>query len=153
VIILKWYEIITILIAVYGAILSTITLVHQNNKDKRIIDVVPSWGFLTYDYGISEDAYIIIEVSNKGHVPVVVNTPYIILPNDKTIVFPNSTGDVNFPNELMPGHSCRIWTKANDVKSILRQQGFEGKVSIKAGAKDGTGEETIGSKVQNIQLN
>lgn len=146
-------EIITISIAAYGAILSTFTLIQQRKDKKRIIDVVPSWGFLAYDHSLSEEAYIFIEVVNSGFVSVIVNTPYIKLPNRKTIVFPNATGDVTFPNELMPGHSCKIWTNANGIMNQLRKEGFNGTVSIKCGVKDATGKETIGKKKQKIKLN
>jgi len=154
VVIMKLSEIITIIIAVYGAILSTINIILQRLDKKRIIDIIPSWGFLYYDNGtISEDGYIFIEVVNNGHVAVTVNTPYIILPNKKTIVFPQASGDVSFPNELMPGRSCKIWVKSNAVMRHLRNEGYSGRVSIKVAAKDATGKQTIGRKKQKINLN
>ena len=72
---ISWTQIITAIVAVYGAILSTVTF-YMNRKEKiRTLKVSFSNGFLTFDNGSISEGMLFINVANPGFKKVVVNIP------------------------------------------------------------------------------
>lgn len=132
--------IITAIVALYGAVLSTYTLV-VNRKDKqRQIDVKLSNGVLTFGPELSP-AVLLIEASNPGNRTVILNTTGIRLPDRKTVAFPNPQSNVTFPHALEEGKSCLVWTPMKEFAGMLRQHGYEGTLRLVAFYRDQLGKE------------
>jgi hypothetical protein len=104
-----------------------------------------------YDQGLSADM-IFIEVANIGSVPVMVQSPWIMLPDKNKIVFPTPESEHSFPHELQPGHSTRIWTPSMNLKKVLIQQGYSGELKWRAVVNDTTGKITKSRKRARINL-
>jgi len=68
------FAIITGVIALYGAVLSTINLIRENKKNQRKLTISVSIGFLTYAHGLSDDQ-LIITIANSGFKNLTINTP------------------------------------------------------------------------------
>ena len=124
-----WPTIITAIVALYGAILSTVSILSQRKDKKRQILVKLSNGFLTFGPELSP-AMLFIEASNPGHIPVNINSPGIILPDKRTIVFPSPQGDVSFPHSLPPGENCRVWTDLKQLSHQLLNKGVKSSVGF-----------------------
>ena len=131
-------EIIVAIVAVYGAIISTITFISRRKEKQRRLEVKLSNGFIMYNYGPGE-FMLFIEVLNPGFMDVVINVPSLILPDGKTIVFPNPQSNVNFPFKLQEGMNCKTWTEMKDLAKNLKENGYSGNIKIYAKVEDGAG--------------
>ncbi|HWA97617.1 MAG TPA: hypothetical protein VG713_03970, partial [Pirellulales bacterium] len=90
-----WFSVITAVVAIYGAGVSTYMLVEKRRESKFDLVVSGSFGFLTGPRGLSAQM-IIITVANRGQRGVIVNAPALRLPNGRTLVSIYPTGDVTF---------------------------------------------------------
>lgn len=135
---LDWSQIITAIVAIYGAILSTYIFVINRLDKRRQLSVSWSRGFRTYGPKMSPEM-LFITVTNPGDRTVTINTPRIKLPDDSSIVFPIPLSDVNFPHELKEGKNCRIWVEKTILFSDLIKREYSGIIKLVAEVEDGTG--------------
>lgn len=126
---MEWTTIVTAVVAVYGAALSTYTLIQNRKGKQRQIRVKLSNGMLTFGPELSP-AMLLIEATNPGNRTVILNTSGIFLPDGKTIVFPNPQSNVHFPHPLPEGNSCLVWTPLKELAQQLRQEGYSGQVKL-----------------------
>ena len=124
-----WPTILTALVALYGAILSTYTVVVNRRDKKRRIHVKLSNGILTYGPEAGP-AVLLIEATNPGNRTVILNGACIILPNKQQVVFPNPESNVEFPHALEEGNSCLVWTEMKGLAKKLRQQQLRGIIML-----------------------
>ena len=137
----NWPTIITALVALYGAIISTYTLYSQRKEKTRQVNVKLTTGFLTSINGGHSPPVLFLEASNPGHIPVNLTSPGIILPDKINIVFPIPLSDVRFPYDLMPGKSCRVWVDLKGLASDLRNKGYSGNIKLIGFYRDAIGKE------------
>ena len=71
---MDWAALITALVALYGAALSTYTLVSSRHDKRRRVKVELSTGFLVHGPDLST-YMLFIGVSNPGHIPVTLQSP------------------------------------------------------------------------------
>jgi hypothetical protein len=71
---LTWTEFATATIAIYGAILSTIIFLKEQQKLRRNIKINLTTGYITSDQGLS-NFMIILEFVNPGFKTVTINSP------------------------------------------------------------------------------
>jgi hypothetical protein len=147
-----WAQIITALVAVYGAALSTLNLINIQKEKKRQLSVKMSRGWLTFPKGLSGNM-LLIEVGNPGYRPVTVQTPYIKLPHEESLVFPLPTAEVRFPHELQEGKRCLMWVEEAEVKRSLKEKGYSGKVKLRAEVYDQTRKKYRTKKALKFDLN
>lgn len=128
-------EWITAVVALYGAILSTISIIETRKVKQRKVVVKFSSGFVC---GLVDPGpfRIFLTASNPGYRSVTLTQPGIILPDGKTIVFLDLQSNVNFPHELLEGKSCTVWVDANEIAQRLRANGFKGEVKLVAFFRD-----------------
>lgn len=143
-------QIITAIVAVYGAGISTYTLVSNNKEKKRQIKVSLSIGYIV-DRGNGDDPMLIITVTNPGFRTVTINTPEILLPDGKKMFFPDPLSNVTFPFELHEGKNCMLWTKRQDLLEELIRAQYSGTIKIKGACRDATDKVYI-SKSFDIKL-
>ncbi|MGO9019660.1 MAG: hypothetical protein ACLQVJ_15060 [Syntrophobacteraceae bacterium] len=135
---MNWTAIVTAAVAVYGAALSTYTLIQNRKEKRRQIRVKLSNGFLTSGPELSP-AMLLIEATNPGNRTVILNTVGISLPDKKTLAFPIPHSNVRFPHPLPEGNSCLVWTPLKELAQQLRQEGYSGKVKLVGFYRDQVG--------------
>lgn len=148
-----WPALITALIAVYGAALSTYTFILNLREKQRQVSVSLSGGFLTYRRDVSEPM-LFVEIRNPGARTVTINVPAIRLPDGKSMVFLSPDSDVSFPYELKEGgKDCRVWMEMREMARELLRAGYSGKVKVSAEVKDGAGKVYRSKKPYTLDLN
>ena len=75
---MEWTTIITAVVAVYGAALSTYTMIQDRKEKRRQIRMKPSNGMLTFGPELSP-AMLLIEATNPGNRTVILDTAGIFL--------------------------------------------------------------------------
>ena len=130
--------IITAVVAVYGAGLSTYILIRNYREKRRQLTVTFSNGWLTFGPELSK-FMLFITIANPGNRTVTINCPHIKLPDGKSMFFPNPMSDVTFPYELKEGKNCRVWIEMELLKRDLIEHGYTGNVNLKARVEDRTG--------------
>jgi hypothetical protein len=133
-----WAQIITAIVAVYGAVLSTLNLLNIRKEKKRQLLVKMSYGWLTLPRDLSDTKFL-IEVANPGYRPVTIQPPYIRFPHGEKLVMLWPTAEVRFPYELLEGKSCSSWIEEAAVKRSLKEKGYSGKAKLRAEVDDQTG--------------
>jgi hypothetical protein len=106
-----------IIIAIYGAFLSTIAIVwniYNNLQDKPKVKVTVKFGFLTFDEKLSEPQ-LIITVINKGKRSVYLSS--MGLRSGKEDLLNLKT--IGLPCELKSGSSHSEWFEVNKLKDRL----------------------------------
>jgi hypothetical protein len=135
----NWSQILTAIVAIYGAILSTMIFTSRRREKQRRLKVNFSNGFLTYAHNLSK-AMLFITISNPGNRDVTINVPSISLPDGKPLVFPNPQSNVSFPYKLEEGTECKIWTEIKDLARQLKENWYYGIIRLKAKVEDGSGQ-------------
>jgi len=77
----NWPVIITALVAVYGAVLSTVNTIANLRAKQQRLSVVLSNGFLTYGPNVGP-LMLFIEIANVGSKVVTINSINIKLPKE-----------------------------------------------------------------------
>jgi len=159
-------EIVILLIALYGAILSTLVFVFNVKTRVKV----------TISYGIStggqfqDQWYYHIQAVNRGNTTTTLKTPYIFLPKSRQfpkglkVPLVNAYTDVDkFPYVLYPGRSCTVWTGAKKLARTLTYKDertyigpdrpasndtiYKGKIKIRGVYEDTTGKTYKSKKV------
>ncbi len=133
-----WTTVVTALVAVYAAGLSTYTLLIQRRESKRHVKVNLAMGFIAHGPQLSEPMFI-LTASNPGNRPVTLNLPSILLPDRTRLYNPNGDTEVQFPHELAEGKSCKAWFPAKGIAQQLHDQGFTRAVKLVATFDDAVG--------------
>lgn len=133
--------IVTALVAVYGAGLSTWTFYHNRARTRIRLNIEIAMGFLPVMGSGLGPTNLILEVSNPGHRAVTVQPPSILLPDGRQVVFMNPNSEVEFPFELREGKNCHSWTPLRDLAIQIGDAGLSGTVDLVASVKDLVGNE------------
>ncbi|HMC30602.1 MAG TPA: hypothetical protein VKL99_07180 [Candidatus Angelobacter sp.] len=140
-----------IVIAAYGAVLSTYNAWAARKKDRRQVKVTANLGFLSYGNRVSE-TMLNLTASNPGHRPVTLVSTGFSLPNKQQMVLFTPEGTTQLPCELMEGKHCTHWISAREVADQLRKSGFSGKVKVRGFYRDAVDEKHF-SKPFKFDLN
>lgn len=123
-------DIITALVALYGAILSTVVAVREWRAKRPRIRVKTSMGFLDLARGNVSDAMVFVEAANPGQKPVTLSSVGFILPFKGKVFLRQPQGSVRIPCELAPESACQVWINARELGQLLRSHGFSGKLKL-----------------------
>jgi hypothetical protein len=151
---MNWNLVVTVLIALvalYGAILSTHSLLLARREKARTIKVSISNGFLTFGPRLSE-LMILVEAANPGERTVTLHAPTLRLPDGKQMLLPFGNSSVSFPYDLPEGKSCTAWIEAKEIAADLREHGYSGTVKFRAQFRDAVGNSFI-SKPWSFDIN
>ena len=149
---MEWFQenlftILTAIVAVYGAVLSTLVYRQSRSEKRRTLTVTLKWGLLTYGPGlghsVSDNPHLILTVSNPGHIPVTLRSLHIRLPNGSNAVVPPAQGEVSLPHELPAGHSSTFWVDGWEFAQAAKQHGHSGQINLRAVATDAVGIEHL----------
>ena len=134
--------IITLIIAVYGALLSTYSVWASKQEKKREIKVQLSYGFHTSPSSVGP-TMLLISALNTGQKRVTLNSMGLILPkkDKKYLTFFRPDSNVSFPCDLIEGKGCDVWVATKELAVDLKREGYSGKVSLKGYYRDAIGGE------------
>jgi hypothetical protein len=135
----SWIPIATVAVALYGAILSTYNLIAARRDRAHRLKVSLKWGIAAP--GPEPETMFILEANNPRGRPVTVTGCAISLPNGKSLVIPRPFGSVQLPCELAEGKNCTLLFPLRDVVRALVQEGFTGRVALRAEFRDALGNE------------
>ena len=127
---ITWAEFVTAMVALYGAVLSTIILLREWKAKRPNIKVEVSEGTVPIPLGLSSDHSIFIEARNRGHKAVTLSMVGLILPDGERWPITRPLGNVRLPYELLPEKRCMVRTPAQKLASELESMGFPDKVSL-----------------------
>jgi hypothetical protein len=133
-----WLEIITAIGILYGMGMSTYNFLANRKTKKRWLKVKISAGWIPAG-GDLGDPMVLLEVVNPGDRTVTINTPYIKLPDGKSLITPWPLSHVRFPYELAEGKNCFMWVKESEIAKNLLKQGYKGKIKLRGMVNDATG--------------
>ena len=132
-------DLLTLSVAAYGAILSTIVFVYSMTRERRRIVIKHSAGFVGYPTGQTSATMACLEVVNKGHRPVVVSAPAMLTPKKRKLVFFKALGFDKFPRKLEDGEAETLYVPYEDIGRALKQDGYSGIVRLRPVCSDTAG--------------
>lgn len=119
----------TAIVALYGAALSTYSVVAARRDKKRRVFVSLSPGVIGFANQPSASV-VFIQAANPGDRAVTLQPGTIELPKGDHIFPPQSHSNVTFPFELPEGKSCSCWIETADLARLLAEQGYRGRVKL-----------------------
>jgi len=144
---MKPSDVITLFIALYGAILSTAIFWREQQKDRRTLRVSCRISFGISARGTTTGQhYLSIEAVNNGHRPITI-TQVGLLTNTKEICIPVMS-DPNFypiPKKLEDGESVMVHMDWNDITNADPRLKDKKAYYIKAFVEDAEGEKYFAS--------
>lgn len=121
---------ITLLIALWGAILSTYKLLSDRNKTKRTLKVEVSYGFMTLENDVGPNT-ISLTAINTGYRPITLTSVGYLLPDKKTMFIVEPQSNVKFPYTLLEGNQCSVWKIQKKMALELKENGYSGTIKIR----------------------
>jgi hypothetical protein len=113
-------EIITAILALYGAVLATFTFVVQQLEKRKKIVATLSLGFAACGRSSPVDV-VTFEAANAGDVPVHVSSCHLFLPETKEKLVAAFQFNRDFPVTLNPGESVQAWLESEKFIEIVRK--------------------------------
>ena len=143
-------ELLTAAIAIYGALVSTFTLVlHQREKKQKV--TVKLWlGML----GVGKSSVVdivIMEAANAGSVPVHLSNCCYLIPHSKKKLVARFEYDKEMPITLAPGESVQAWIKSENFIEVLKKEGCTNQVTVVAQFSNKAGRDFV-SKPETVQF-
>lgn len=132
-------------VALYGAVLSTITWLDQRAGKARQLDVSLFFGAPIFE-GEQLPHCLQVKAANPGYQPVMLTTAGVFLPDgvrysaDRATT--RETGDWSFPDRLEPGENTSLVLRAQSLAMLcdtLERRGFRGRVSLVGFYEDALG--------------
>lgn len=141
-------DVLTFLLALYGAILGTVNLVAATRKDRRSIRITRGTAFYTFrssfgsELGPEMARFLVV---NDAHRPIELRHLTLRLPNGKEMVqLEEVDGSTSLPVTLGDGQSATILWPYHSLADALRARGHRGTVKLRPVASDATGREFVG---------
>jgi len=128
---------ITLVIALWGAFLSTYKVISDYRKNVRNIRIEVSYGFLM-GHRVGPDV-LNIQAINAGYRSITLSSVGFIINNKAQIIIVDPQGTVQLPHTLEEGTSCTIYKEQSDLARQLKENGISGNVTIKGFYRSATG--------------
>jgi hypothetical protein len=123
------WTIVTGVVAVFGASLSTWNAVSKQLEKRRRVTVKVSRGFEAYGPVLGPDS-VIVTALNKGQRSVTLSGAGSLLPDGGTVIYFGQSGNTRFPHELESGKSCLISMPVQAVGEQMKKAGFSGTIKL-----------------------
>jgi hypothetical protein len=135
----EWATVATAIVAVYGAALSTYTLLRSRKEARRQVKVKLTWGVV----GDTPEPRMVffLTASNPGQRTVTLQGFHLRFPNGNNLFFAPPLAGPAFPYEVREGRQCAVWAPVRDVVKALVKEGHMGKVKLVAVFRDATDRE------------
>ncbi len=116
-------NIVTLLLAFYGALLSTFVFITARLDQRPRIRTSVNLGFTVGLAGASGNL-VLLEAANVGRIEVTLASWSIRIPSKRKLVFPMLAQLVLFPHELKPGKSCTVHIPLDQLIGPLKKEGY-----------------------------
>lgn len=123
-------ENITLLIAMWGAVLATYKIISDYRKNVRSIKVQLAYGFVTRGNQVGP-TILNIQANNIGYRDITLSSVGLILNNESQLLIMDPQSNVQFPHTLGEGKSCIVWKEQRELAQELKNNGLSGEVKIK----------------------
>jgi hypothetical protein len=120
---------LTLIIAIWGAFLSSYQLISDYLKNKRSIKVELSYGFLSNVRSVGPNI-LSIQANNIGFRNVTLSSVGLIINKETQMIIMDPIGNVQLPHTLGEGQSCVIYKEQLDLARQMVNNGFSGKVKL-----------------------
>jgi len=125
---------VVVIVAAYGAILSSIVFFYQLKENIRRMKVNLSAG-VTNALPQEEASILILSGVNLGKRSISLSAYALELSNKEGIYFVNRSPDI-FPIILNDGESVSVWAPIKGVASFLHEKGYDGEIKLIGYFKD-----------------
>jgi hypothetical protein len=142
---IHWGSVVTPIVALYGAALSTYTIIAKKRESQRVVKVIMSHGIPVYGSQLGDDI-VLVTATNPGNRAVRLSGVSIRLPNTKQIVLFESAGPL--PHDLHEGDKFESWIGLKQLRQTLRGEQLTGKVRLIGVYRDAIGTEYISQKFE-----
>lgn len=116
-------EIVTLLLAFYGALLSTVLAVRELTKDRRQVKITCNYALALPPGSNKTLSFISITVVNTGHRPIQIKQAGILLSNGSSIIqLENRLGVISLPKKLEDGESLSIMFDEDKIDKEIKKQ-------------------------------
>jgi hypothetical protein len=136
---MKWTEILTALVALYGAVVATFTAITQYRNSRPRLKVELKEGWIIGDPNVGDDKCLTVSTKNFGQKKVTLNILSFKSSNGKAWIVP--APGVTFPYELEPECCCVMYMKAKSAAQALGEGDCAGKIILTATVADAIGRE------------
>lgn len=126
---------ITTILAIWGAILSTVLAIQRLQENRRRLKVEVGISLIG---AATVEKYLYLHASNISKRPISLSSYGLLLP-DKKQYWRENESPYQFPTLLTDGQATEIWMKLEDVLNKLKKEGYKGKIKIRGFFKDVTG--------------
>lgn len=137
----------TILIAIYGAALSTALLITMLLENRRMLKVVLSTSDIIVHRPGQTEIVMKLSCSNIGKRPITLNSYGVELPNKKILMFFNQAPD-RLPKTLKDGEQCVLWKNLKNVSKTMNKEGFSNTIKLRGLFGDVTGKKYFSKKIE-----
>jgi hypothetical protein len=131
---------ITLFIALWGAILSTIKVLSDYRVNTRKLEVKVLNSFISQG-NIVGPPMLSIDAINSGNRPITLNQVGFLLPDGRKTIMIEKISNVEFPYTLTETNpQCSVSKVQKQFAIELKKNGFEGKIKVRGYYKSATGE-------------
>jgi len=143
-------DVLTFIVAAYGAALATYVAVVQRRDKRPRLDVNLSYGFLTFGSTLS-DQQLLLTAANIGERPITIASGVIMLPDKTQVISFANNSSAQFPHQLEVGKSMTVWFELRPLVAQLRAKGHKGTIKVRAKFSDQTSREYL-SRTTDLEL-
>lgn len=129
--------VVTAIVAVAAFLLSLYNFYVGRKEQRAVLAAKISNGFIPRGPELGE-LMLILEIANPGKRRAVISAAGISL-GKKHAFFPLIEGTRRIPFELPPDESATFWVPVKNFAESLKEEGYRGKVRLKAFFKDALG--------------
>lgn len=132
---------LTLVLAIYGAVLSTYTVWRARRRDRPALKVS-----MSHAYGVGALAggtWLTLTVVNVGHRPVTVCNPGFQLPDGARLISPEEEARLGLPDRLAEGASFALRIPHADVRRAMMERGLR-EAMVRPVCSDAAGTDFIG---------
>ena len=142
-----WPTILTAVVALYGAGLSTYNAFSTYIKNRRHLIIKLSFGLTSPSTQKSLKA-IFVKVANPSEKNITINSIVLVMPDCNQALLPHLPGSTTLPHDLAPGKDCVIFADAENFAHDLFENGYRGTIKIKAKCFEATGKEYLSNRLK-----
>lgn len=142
----EWKAIVTAVVAVYGAVLSTVNLFIGIRQHRTRVKVVAKFGVRVG--GAYSIPMVTITTINTGAKPVVIDAAEFELPDRKHIYPPAEELPPGGPYKLDPGASLQFYFPLANLKGALQASGYLPGVRLRPFCTDQAGRRFTGKRIE-----
>jgi hypothetical protein len=126
-----WERTLTLLIALYGAVLSTYNARTARKRDVSQVIVTVKYGHLVFGPEVDDDEKLLVSASNPSQHPIKLTGVGLRLPDKRTLIWPEAQGDNALPFVMEAGTGCTHWHSTVQINKRLKLAGYSGKLKLR----------------------